>query len=90
MYGLIWNTPEAVLLVVLESNSVRMPDRGFHDLWQTIVKKERLDVQLNVDIHEVKRNSPNDFEIHQTQLSKSSLLKCNFLIWTPRCPVCSR
>ena len=34
VYRLMWNTPEAVLLVVLESNSVRMPDRGFHDLWQ--------------------------------------------------------
>ena len=42
-----------------------------------------MNVQLNVDIHRVKRNNPRDFEIYQTQHSKSSVTKCNFLIWTP-------
>ena len=83
VYALMWNTPEAVLPVVLGSNSVRLPDRGFQELWQTIVTKEQLDIQMNVDIHRVKRNNPNDFEIYQTQHSKSSVLECNFLVWTP-------
>ena len=51
LYGLMWNTPEAVLPVALGTNSIRLPNRGFQQLWQTIVEKEQLDVQLEVDIH---------------------------------------
>ena len=70
LYGLMWNTPEAVLPVVLGTNSIRLPNSGFQKLWQTIAEREYLDVQLEVDIHQVKRKSSSDFEIHQTQHSK--------------------
>ena len=83
LYGLMWIVPEAVLPPLLLRNGMQLPDGGFEELWQTIVTKEKLNIQLNVDIHKVKRNSPNDFEIHQTQHSKPSVTKCNFLIWTP-------
>ena len=70
LYGLMWNTPEAVLPVVLGTNSIRLPNSGFQKLWQTIAEREYLDVQLEVDIHQVKRKSSSDFEIYQTQHSK--------------------
>ena len=87
LYGLMWNTPEAVLPVALGTNSIRLPNRGFQQLWQTIVEKEQLDVQLEVDIHygntgcQVFKRGGTKLErfLHKNQRTQRKLL--NFEFW---------
>ena len=91
IYGLMWNTPELVIsaaLRLLEADespySFYAFKQGFEKIWNTIVEKENLDIQYNINIVNIARSHYGTYVDYT--IGDSVYLKiewCDFLIWTP-------
>ena len=102
LYGLMWNTPKFVISLALrildrnpespkntynpkENGDFILVD-GFEKIWNTIVKRERLDIVYNVDIKTIDRNERNVKIKYEDASAKLFVQTCDFLIWTPPMP----
>ena len=87
VYGLIWNTPQFVvniLLRILKQDkfpySAYVLKHGFEKVWTTVVKEEGLNVTYNVDIVGVSRSSNGTYlDIWGDSRIESEF--CDFLIF---------
>ncbi len=92
-YGLMWNTPhafEAVRARVLRKKSTKdftVLTTGWQRLWETIVKKEGLDVWLNQDIQQIIRGEQINITLFDKTISASKEVQFDFLIVACPAPV---
>ena len=93
LYGLMWNTPTLLATTALKALGVEDDNlklyilkNGHEHVWNTIVKKEKFDIQFKVDITSIHRNKNN--VILNYDDGTGSILRegCDFLIWTPPMP----
>ena len=94
LYGLMWNTPQLLISFGMGTLQIKQDPyqtyifkKGWENIWNKIVEKERFDIKYNVDISLVLRDSNNRVTLlyknqHQNRLSDN----CDFLVWTAPMP----
>ena len=91
IYGLMWNTPQLLLSYGLQTLQIQQPPyqnyiftKGWENIWNKIVEKERFDIKYNVDISQVLRHNDNRVTLtYVKQYQRQDTENCDFLVWTP-------
>ena len=94
LYGLMWNTPQFLLSFGLQALKINqypyetyILKKGFENVWNKIVEKERFDIKYNVDIFLVRRDGRNRLTLlYKDQYHNELSEDCDFLVWTPPMP----
>ena len=90
LYGLMWNTPKYIISLALRSLGIQRDPyktyvfkKGYENIWNTIVKKEKFDIRFLTNIVKVHRNEHSVWIKYQDDSSNVKIKQCGFLIWTP-------
>ena len=90
LYGLIWNNHRLVLtmarIAINQDNgdfSLVILKHGYQSVWETIVEKEKLNIQYHTDIVNIYRKKNRFYMKTWQKLAKPKTEVCNFLVWTP-------